>query len=234
MTNLEDIEKLHDMKEKGIISEAEFEEQKAKLLLQNNGGKSQLAYCLLAFFLGIFGIHNFYVGRWKRGLVQLLITLLTLFLGIIITHLWAIINIFRIHTDGKGNEFEPCKPAKYILGILGIVGYLWTLLTVFIMSIAGVAGYATAMAKYKANEMGNYSAQVAIMARAKDGQGIKTPVDCSSFGMPAPEFFTGNCTAYPGGKVVLSDVDELLKKGLVKDGIMQEDSSGNLIFSSPF
>ena len=33
MSNLQDIEKLFDLKEKGIITEAEFEEQKAKLLV---------------------------------------------------------------------------------------------------------------------------------------------------------------------------------------------------------
>ncbi|MGN0919958.1 MAG: NINE protein [Alphaproteobacteria bacterium] len=232
MQNLESIEKLYELKEKGAISEEEFLQQKTKLLQQTNGGKNQLAYCLLAFFFGIFGIHNFYVGRWKRGLTQLLITLLTFFIGVIITHLWAIINIFTIHTDAKGNEFEICNPAKYILGILGILSYLWSVL---VWGVSGVAGYTIAMDRYKARELENYSSQIAIMARVYErGEGLTRPFDCSSFDISTPEFFTGRCVVYPEGKVVFSDVDEAVKKSAIRGGIMQEDASGNLIFSLPF
>jgi TM2 domain-containing membrane protein YozV len=35
--------------------------------------KSKLAAALLAFFLGAFGIHNFYLGRTGLGLTQLLL-----------------------------------------------------------------------------------------------------------------------------------------------------------------
>ena len=79
MNNLEELDKLNTFKEKGIISEEEFQQQKKILLNQPQmGNKSQLCYVLLAFFFGVLGVHNFYAGRWKRGLAQLLITLLTL------------------------------------------------------------------------------------------------------------------------------------------------------------
>lgn len=230
MTNLDDLEKLHQLKEKGIISETEFAQQKSKLL-QQSGKKNQLAYCLLAFFLGIFGVHNFYAGRWKRGLTQLLITLLTFFVGVIFTHLWAIINIFTIHTDAKGNEFEPCKTGKYVCGILGILGYLWSVLGV--MVIAGIAGYSSAMARYKANELINYSAQISVLARAQNGgMGILSPEKCASLGVPQPEFFTGGCIVYPDGKVVFSGVnDRTIKREMIKNGMKYEYNTGDVIFS---
>ena len=232
MTNLEDLEKLHDLKEKGVISEADFEAKKAQLLQEVGNAKSQLAYCLLAFFLGIFGIHNFYVGRWKRGLAQLLLTLLTLFMGVLVTHLWAVINIFAIHTDGKGKEFEPCKTAKYICGILGILGYLWTLLTVFVMAVGGVAGYSMAMSKYQANELENYLSMVSIKAMTENGgEGLKDTVDCQNLLLAQPELVIGKCVAYPGGQIVLSGVSEEVKRNLLQRRRMQQDGQGNIVYS---
>ena len=93
-------------------------------IVKNNVQKSQLIYVILALFLGAFGVHNFYADRWERGIIQLLITVFTGFLGLIISSLWAIINIFSIETDGTGRAFIPNLPAKYICGVLGILKYL--------------------------------------------------------------------------------------------------------------
>ena len=92
-------------------------------MAHSHSPKSQLIYSILALFVGAFGIHNFYVGRWERGFIQLLITMFTGFLGILISSLWAVINIFSIETDGMGYAFKPNLPAKYICGILGIFKY---------------------------------------------------------------------------------------------------------------
>ena len=110
-------------------------EQTKKYFSHHNGQKSQLIYVLLALFLGAFGVHNFYAERWGRGLIQLLITLLTGFVGAIISSLWAIINIFTIETDANDRPFNMNPVAKYICGILGIFKYLgeiifWTFLAI--------------------------------------------------------------------------------------------------------
>ena len=231
MQNLNDIEKMYELKQKGILSDEEFEREKTKLLQQNNSGiKNQLAYCLLAFFLGCLGVHNFYAGRWKRGLTQLLITLLTFFAGSIFTYLWAIINIFTIHTDGKGNEFQPSPTGKYILGILGIIGYLcYTSVLLLIFSIAGTVGYTSAMEKYRAQELANYAMIVAIEAAINQPE---HPVNCDSLSStPMPEFFTGKCVVYPDGKVAFSEVEENLKKPLLNHHFVQEDNPDQFIFS---
>ncbi len=232
MTNLSEIERLYEMKKNGIISEAEFEAQKTKLLQPGNGNKNQLVYCLLALFFGVFGIHNFYAGRWKRGLAQLLISLFTLFLGATLTYLWAIVNIFTIHTDGKGNEFEPSKTGKFILGTLGILVSIRFLMQifVFVLGIKGMVGNSAFAVEYEADELRKYSAQISVLTFSENwGRGIATSVECYSLLTP-PEFFMGRCVAYPGGKLVFSGIDENVKKVLVDREIMKEDSFGNLIF----
>ena len=39
--------------------------------------KSKVAFVLLGVLLGSLGIHNFYIGRTKQGVIQLLITVLS-------------------------------------------------------------------------------------------------------------------------------------------------------------
>ena len=70
--------------------------------------KSRVAYVLLGFFLGGFGIHNFYAGYGGRGAAQLLITL---FLGWLVIPLfavgvWILIELFTVSVDAQGNSFN--------------------------------------------------------------------------------------------------------------------------------
>jgi TM2 domain-containing membrane protein YozV len=46
-------------------------------------GKSKVAAALLALFLGTFGVHRFYLGHHRSGLIQLLLTSLGLLLAIV-------------------------------------------------------------------------------------------------------------------------------------------------------
>ncbi|HKS28097.1 MAG TPA: GYF domain-containing protein [Pyrinomonadaceae bacterium] len=66
--------------------------------------KSRAAYIVLGLFFGCLGIHNFYAGRAGAGIAQLLITIFLgwLFIGIIITAFWALIEIIAVDTDGYG------------------------------------------------------------------------------------------------------------------------------------
>ncbi len=70
--------------------------------------KSKVIAVILAFLLGTFGIHNFYLGYTNKGLIQLLITLISCFTLSFISEIWAIIEAImlltgNINRDGKGN-----------------------------------------------------------------------------------------------------------------------------------
>lgn len=110
--------------------------------------KSQLIYVVLALFFGAFGVHNFYANRWGRGLIQLLLTIGTGFIGVVISSLWSIINIFSIETDGDGRLFELNVPAKYICGVLGILKYLGEIIFWTFALIGFVTGHHVTIYNY--------------------------------------------------------------------------------------
>lgn len=69
--------------------------------------KSKVAAGILGIFLGMFGVHNFYLGRAGRGVAQLLLTLLSCFILSPITEIWGLVEGIlilsgSINTDGKG------------------------------------------------------------------------------------------------------------------------------------
>lgn len=49
---------------------------------------------VLAFFLGGFGVHNFYLGYTTRGIIQLLLTITLV--GAPISAIWALIEFIMI------------------------------------------------------------------------------------------------------------------------------------------
>lgn len=55
--------------------------------------RNKIIAALLALFLGVFGIHRFYLGRNGSGVAMLLLTL-TLF-GLAITGIWAFVDFIR-------------------------------------------------------------------------------------------------------------------------------------------
>ena len=72
--------------------------------------KSKIAAGLLAIFVGSLGIHNFYLGYTGKAVAQLLITVLTCFIGSAATSIWALIEgilIFCGHIkDPQGLELK--------------------------------------------------------------------------------------------------------------------------------
>ena len=74
--------------------------------IKRAGEKSFVVTFVLAFFLGLFGIHRFYVGKTGSGICMLILTC-TIF-GMLISSLWVIVDWITIATgsfkDGKGND----------------------------------------------------------------------------------------------------------------------------------
>jgi TM2 domain-containing membrane protein YozV len=72
----------------------------------NPNAKDRVAYVLLAVFLGSYGIHNFYAGYTNRGIIQLVISLATCFIGAIPMWIWAIIEAVTVTKDAQGVDFK--------------------------------------------------------------------------------------------------------------------------------
>lgn len=70
-------------------------------------GRNRTAYVLFGILLGPLGIHSFYAGYNKRGLTQLLCTVLTLGLASFMIWIWAVIDVCTISQDAKGVPFQP-------------------------------------------------------------------------------------------------------------------------------
>jgi len=69
---------------------------------------SRLTYIVLAVILGSLGVHNFYAGKNKEGLLQLIISISSVFvcmgLGAFFIWISAIVEAFIVSTDGHGNS----------------------------------------------------------------------------------------------------------------------------------
>ena len=69
--------------------------------------KSKIAACLLAAFLGGFGIHDFYLGNTTNGIIKIVLTLCTGVGGTI----WSLIDLVnllndKVTTDAFGNPIR--------------------------------------------------------------------------------------------------------------------------------
>ena len=79
-------------------------EAKPRVLRQ--GRKNKVAAGLMGMFLGAFGIHNFYLGRYSRGLVQLMITLLSGGMLSAIPGAWGFIEGIMILCSRRGSKWH--------------------------------------------------------------------------------------------------------------------------------
>ena len=56
--------------------------------------KQWIVALLLAFFVGVFGIHNFYLGYTTKGVIQLILSVTGI--GLIVTGVWAFVEFIMI------------------------------------------------------------------------------------------------------------------------------------------
>ncbi len=134
MADMVSLETLDKLLAEGKISSAEYEEQKRILFrrtLRESGErenpKSGVVYILLAFFLGTLGIHNFYAGFWKRGMMQLFLTLtasLFLFLPLILTSLWALAELLFKRKSADGHVMSGSRKLIWGLRFLALVVFI--------------------------------------------------------------------------------------------------------------
>jgi TM2 domain-containing membrane protein YozV len=71
-----------------------------------NAKTSRGVFILLGVLLGLFGIHNFYAGYYGKGALQSLITVTLgpIYIGMIITGIWVLIELLTVRHDADGNR----------------------------------------------------------------------------------------------------------------------------------
>ena len=74
MSTADEIKKLNDLLRDRVITQEEFDSQKEKLLDSSTKTSSidWLALFLLTFFVGVLGVHRFYVGKIGTGVLMLI------------------------------------------------------------------------------------------------------------------------------------------------------------------
>jgi TM2 domain-containing membrane protein YozV len=70
--------------------------------------KSRGVFIILGLLFGCLGIHNFYAGYYRRGAIQVVITAVLgwLYVGFVITIVWALIELITVKTDAQGNPMS--------------------------------------------------------------------------------------------------------------------------------
>jgi hypothetical protein len=74
---------------------------------RREGVKSRRIAALLGFFLGGLGVHRFYLGYYRIGIIQIVVTAITMGFGL----LWGFVEGFliivgRIHEDAQGRPLK--------------------------------------------------------------------------------------------------------------------------------
>ena len=74
MSTADEIKKLNDLLKDRVITQEEFDLQKEKLLSSSTTTSTTdwLTLFLLTFFVGVLGVHRFYVGKIGTGFLMLL------------------------------------------------------------------------------------------------------------------------------------------------------------------
>jgi TM2 domain-containing membrane protein YozV/RNA polymerase subunit RPABC4/transcription elongation factor Spt4 len=70
--------------------------------------KSRGLFIILGLFLGCLGVHNFYAGYYTKGAIQVAITVVLgwMIVGLVITALWALLEIITVTADADGQRMS--------------------------------------------------------------------------------------------------------------------------------
>ena len=94
----------------------------------------------------VFGVHSFYAGHFFTGLVQLMLTItswLFLFIPLLITMVWAFLDMLFVNKDAQGVVFSGNKELIFVLKILAAI---WLLGGIYLL-------YANARFSYEETEI---------------------------------------------------------------------------------
>jgi len=143
MDNIDDFEKLAKLRDRNVLNEEEYVGLKQALIHkyveQSGGAKSGVAYVVLGWLLGVFGVHNYYAGYVRKATIQLLITLFSgflCFIPLVFVQVWAIAEVCLINEDAAGVAFKGDRSLIKILRIAAVAFYIVT----YFMTFLGMYG----------------------------------------------------------------------------------------------
>ncbi len=123
----------------GLESQGDKTSQKSMSPVAENSAKSPLVTLLLCLFLGMFGIHRFYVGKFGTGLLMFLTGG---GLGI-----WFLVDLILIVTnkfeDSEGKRLKLIKSPSSIAKAMLVIGSLIAWVLVFFGTIFAITLYIT-------------------------------------------------------------------------------------------
>lgn len=68
--------------------------------------KEKVVYLVLALLIGTLGIHNFYAGYTNKGVIQLLVSLVSCGIFAPFVAIWAIVEALTVDKDAAGLPFK--------------------------------------------------------------------------------------------------------------------------------
>lgn len=106
--------------------------------------RNRLIYAILASQLGMFGVHNFYLGYRGRGIAQCVLTLSCI--GLPFSLVWSMVELFQTSHDSQGVPmFDPAPRTRKTLSFLAaaclavLAGFLLFLMILFPRMMENVA-----------------------------------------------------------------------------------------------
>ena len=96
------------------------------------GAKNGIIYVILAYFTCVIGLHNFYAGYYKRGFVQLALTIISpfmMFIPLLIVSLWGLGEMILVNQSANGIKFSGNQIIIWLLRGLGIGFLIYSAMT---------------------------------------------------------------------------------------------------------
>ena len=104
-------------------------------VIVNAKAKSSIWYIILAWFFGILGIHNFYAGYYIKGLVQLILTLISwqfMFIPLFVVMIWVFLEVLFVNKDAQGIPFVGGGIWAFLLRLLAALSLLGSLYYIYV------------------------------------------------------------------------------------------------------
>lgn len=128
--DFENLDELKTLKARGVLNEEQFEQYKnlaARKILRDRKeavrSKNAFIYMALAYFTGTLGLHNFYIGHYKRGFIQLFLSLISFYmfyLPLLFVAFWALAEFLLVSHSANGMPLRGNRAAIWLWRLVGL------------------------------------------------------------------------------------------------------------------